>query len=59
MERNKETILASGLDPDLKQLRRLQAIKSTQEKKYVNALNSIENYWDRIFAAVAGNDSPA
>lgn len=53
MERNKAAILASGIDPELKQLRRLQAIKSRQEKKYVAALNSIENYWDRVHAAIA------
>lgn len=51
-ERNKAAILASGIDPELKKLRRLQAIKSSQEKKYVKALNSIEDYWDRVFAAV-------
>lgn len=52
MERNKATILASGIDPDLKRLRRLQAIKSSQEKKYVKALESIEYYWETVFAAV-------
>ena len=41
MERNKAAILASGIDPDLKRLRRLQAIKSGQEKKFIKAVESI------------------
>lgn len=53
MERNKATIIRSGIDPDLKRLRRLQAIKSNQEKKYVKALESIENYWEQVFKACA------
>ena len=52
MERNKAAIIASGVDPDLKRLRRLQAIKSNQEKKYVSALESIENYWDGVFRSL-------
>lgn len=51
MERNKTTILRSGIDPELKRLRRLQAIKSNQEKKYVKALESIEHYWEQVFKA--------
>ena len=56
MERNKEAILASGIDPELKRLRRLQAIKSGQEKKYKKALESIEYYWESVFEAIADKD---
>ena len=52
MERNKASIIKSGIDPDLKRLRRLQAIKSAQQKKYVKALESIENYWDNVAKAI-------
>lgn len=52
MERNKATIIASGIDPDLKRLRRLQAIKSNQQKKFVSAVESIEHYWDEVFRAI-------
>jgi hypothetical protein len=56
LERNKEAILASGIDPELKRLRRLQAIKSGQEKKYKKALESIEYYWESVFEAIADKD---
>jgi hypothetical protein len=52
LERNKAAILASGIDPDLKRLRRLQAIKSGQEKKFIKAVESIEHYWECVFAAI-------
>lgn len=52
MERNKASIIKSGIDPELKRLRRLQAIKSAQQKKYVKALESIENYWDNVAKAI-------
>lgn len=54
MERNKASILKSGIDPELKRLRRLQAIKSSQQKKYVKSLESIENYWDNVSKAING-----
>jgi hypothetical protein len=53
MKRDKATIIKSGVDPELKELRKLQAIKSGQEKKFVKSLERIEDYWDRVFAAVA------
>lgn len=56
MERNKEAIIASGIDPDLKRLRRLQAIKSSQQKKFVAACESIEYYWESVFAAIADKE---
>lgn len=56
MERNKAAIIASGIDPDLKRLRRLQAIKSSQEKKFIKAVESIEHYWDEVFRAI-GEDA--
>ena len=59
MERNKATIVASGIDPSLKQLRRLQAIRSSTRQKYVNALEDIEKYWDRVFAAVNEKEGAA
>ena len=59
MERNKAAILASGIDPDLKRLRRLQAIKSGQEKKFIKAVESIEYYWESVFSAIADADNGA
>lgn len=59
MERNKAAILASGIDPDLKRLRRLQAIKSGQEKKFLKAVESIEHYWECVFAAIADSEKGA
>lgn len=56
VERNKESILKSGIDPDLKRLRRLQAIKSSQEKKFIKAVESIEYYWESVFAAIADKE---
>ena len=52
MERNKAAIIASGNDPDLRKLRRLLSIRSNQEKKYVKALEDIEDYWERVFASL-------
>jgi hypothetical protein len=52
MKRNKAAVLKSGIDPELRRLRKLQAIKSTQEKKYVQALESIEFYWEQVFDAI-------
>ena len=57
MERNKAAIIASGIDPELKQLRKLQAIRSNQEKKFVRALESIEFYLERVFSAIDENNS--
>lgn len=54
MERNKQTILASGIDPELKKLRQLQAIRSNTQKKYIRALESIEDYWERVLEAAEG-----
>jgi len=59
LERNKAAILASGIDPDLKRLRRLQAIKSGQEKKFIKAVESIEYYWETVFAKIADADKGA
>jgi hypothetical protein len=45
--------LADALpDPQLKRQRKLYAIKARQEKKYVAALESIENYWAEVNAAI-------
>ena len=55
MKRNKATILASGVDPDLRKLRRLQAVKSAHEKKLLKALNDIEDYWEKVFAAASAD----
>jgi hypothetical protein len=57
MERNKAAIIASGIDPELKQLRKLQAIRSNQEKKVERAIASIEFYWERVFKAIEENSS--
>jgi hypothetical protein len=59
MERNKAAIIASGIDPDLKRLRRLQAIKSAQEKKFIKAVESIEYYWENVFSAIADKEKGA
>lgn len=56
-ERNKAAILRSGIDPDLKRLNKLHAIRTNQERKYVRALESIENYWDQVFAAIDEQES--
>jgi hypothetical protein len=52
LQRNKAAIIASGNDPDLKQLRRLQWVRSNQEKKYVKALEDIEDYWEKVFKSI-------
>lgn len=52
MERNKAAVLASGIDPDLKRLRRLQAIKSNQARKFTKACESIEFYWAQVHKAI-------
>jgi hypothetical protein len=57
MERNKAAIIASGIDPELKQLRKLQAIRSNQQKKVDKATASIEFYWERVFRAIEENSS--
>lgn len=57
MERNKTTILKSGIDPDLKRLRYLQGRKSNQEKRYVKALENIESYWDDVRNAIESTEA--
>jgi len=54
LQRNKHAILASGLDPKLRRLRQLQAIRSNCEKKLIKALEDIETYWERVNAAIEG-----
>lgn len=51
-ERNKKAILASGIDPNLKRFKYLQAVKSAHKKKYVKALNDIEDFWDKVFTTL-------
>lgn len=52
MKRDKRAIIASGIDPELKQLRKLQAIKSNQAKKFTRACESVEFYWERVDKAL-------
>ncbi|BCO56047.1 hypothetical protein MINTM005_12910 [Mycobacterium intracellulare] len=52
MQRNKAAIMASGIDPQMKRLNRLHAIRSRREKQFVAALESIENYWREVNAAI-------
>lgn len=56
LPRNKATILRSGLDPELKKLRKLQAIKSRRAKQFTQACESVEHYWDNVFRAVEEAD---
>ena len=57
MERNKAAVIASGIDPELKRLRKLQAIRSNQQKKVDTAVRSIEFYWEQVFAAIDKNNN--
>ena len=57
MERNKAAVIASGIDPELKRLRKLQAIRSNQQKKVDKAVRSIEVYWEQVFAAIDKNNN--
>lgn len=52
MKRNKESILASGIDPDLKRLRKLHAARRGAEKALVATIQSIEDYWDEVEKAL-------
>lgn len=56
--RNKATIQQSGIDPELKQLFKLHAIRSNQQKKLKaaqaaleKAQRSVDFYWERVFEA--------
>lgn len=52
MERNKAAVLKSGIDPDLKKLRRLQAFKARKAKEFTKSCENIETYWDEVNAAI-------
>lgn len=52
MERNKAAVIRSGIDPDLKMLRRLQAAKSRKAKDFTRACENIESYWDQVNKAI-------
>lgn len=45
-------MLKSGIDPGLKRLRKLHAIKSVRQKQLVAALEAIEDYWAEVEAAL-------
>lgn len=60
MERNKDAILASGIDPGLKRLRRLHGIRSNQAKRLkaaeealARAEASVEYYWIQVEEALS------
>lgn len=60
MERNKRAILASGIDPEMKRLRRLHAIRSGAAKRLKAAQEaleradaSVEYYWAQVEEALA------
>ncbi len=57
--RNKASIMASGIDPEMKGLNKVHAIKSSTEKRYVRALEGVENYWDRVFDALDAQQNSA
>lgn len=59
MQRNKAAIMRSGIDPEMKRLNRLHAIRSRQQKKLIAALESIENYWDEVAKAIEEKESEA
>lgn len=57
--RKKATIIQSGIDPGMKRLNRLHAIRSNQLKKlkaaqdaYEKACRSVEFYWETVYDAV-------
>lgn len=57
--RKKATILRSGIDPQMKRLNRLHAIRSNQKKKleaaqaaYDKAVRSVDFYWENVMDAV-------
>ncbi len=50
--RNKATIERSGIDPGMRELSKLHAIRSNQKKKYIKALESVEFYWERVEKAI-------
>lgn len=59
MERNKEAIIASGIDPDLKRLRHLHAIRAGYAKKLKAAQDAlaaaetaVEYYWYQVEEAL-------
>ena len=49
--------ITSGIDLELKRLRKLQAIRSNQQKKVDKAVRSIEFYWEQVFAAIEENNN--
>lgn len=51
MQRNKQAIIESGVDPDLRRQRRLYAAKAAAEKKLIAAINAVEDYWAEVAAA--------
>lgn len=55
VKRNKAAVLASGIDPELKRLRYLQAKKADMEKKYVKSLQDIEDYWEKVENSQSGS----
>lgn len=59
VQRNKAAIIASGIDPNMKRLYRLHAIRSSRERALKQAQEnlektnqSIEHYWAEIEEAV-------
>jgi hypothetical protein len=57
--RKKASCIRAGFDPDMREHRRLCAIRSNQEKKaqravvaYEKACRSVDYYWERTFAAI-------
>ncbi len=50
--RTKATIMASGIDPHMKRLNKVHAIRSSTKKRYIRALEAVETYWEDVFAAM-------
>lgn len=64
--RKKGSCVRAGFDPDMRELRRLHAIRSNQEKKlrraqenYDKAVRSVDYYWERTFAAIEEKEGDA
>lgn len=59
MKRNKFAVKLSGIDPELKQLSRTHAIRSSRKRtaekaveKYKESLEHVERYWNAVNEAL-------
>ena len=57
--RKKGTILRSGIDPQMKRLNKVHAMRSSAKKRYIAALERVEKYWDEVYDAIDEQESQA